>query len=308
MPKPKIADVMFQQMLESGPQDVAAMGELAASLGLTTARVPAAVVTQRLRDDERFCELPDGRWTTLLAVLEGRWFTHRIRADEVIAGALTDELDLGIMFAAARAGIVSKGGEPMWARNHYLAAAGSWLPDVRAGDIIGMTVAGGAVDVVALPEFAGISQAGKRVADAVRSSMRVNSRSYMYCLAADATRALKEALVADPLLLSAPVPPLSELVPEAADRPTREWFSTEGPRCDIRIEEGCGCYRCHCRTIARVHLELEGDEVEDLARLLYTGDDSLPQFFYDSVRTAMHTALSSERHESGATVVPLRRQ
>jgi hypothetical protein len=302
MTKPRLPDVLFDHITGRGPLPVDELGAHAKEHGLTTARDPAKTVQSRLRQDDRFCELPDGRWTTLRRLLEGRWFTHRVRDDEVIAQAFADELDLGVPYQAVGQRADVWGGGYARVIRGYLSGEGSWLDGLSAGDLVGVTFREGRLSVTKVPEPPAPSVAGALVATAIRDALVDLRRHYYYGERRfhDETSAVVAAIAKDSTLLTVPVRPLSELIPEAAGRGAGESFLTEGHRCEIRLEEGCGCYRCHCKAIGHVRLELDGEQVRTADRRFRAAGRSLTQRIADVVDAVLLESASEQLPSRGA--------
>jgi hypothetical protein len=302
MTKPRIHDVMFDHIADRGPLPAADLGAHAKELGLTTARDPAKTVQSRLRQDDRFCELPDGRWTTLPLLLEGRWFTHRVRDDEVIAQAFADELDLGVPYRGVGHRVELWGGGYARMIRGYLSGDGSWLDGLCAGDLVGVTFRDGRLAVTRVPEPPTPSIAAALVATAIRDALVDVTCDYYSGVGRyhPETRAVLAALARDSTLLTVPVRPLSELIPEADERRSDEYFLVEGHRCEIRLEEGCGCYRCHCKAIGHVRLQLDGERVREAARRFAAAGRSLTERIADAVDAVLLEPAAEQAPARGA--------
>lgn len=119
------------------------------------------VAAQRLREDDldhvlsgpTLVGLPDGRASHLVHVLDGQWFTQRVRA------STADRNDLWVTSALAPLVTVlvedplplRAGGKLAMAAHFQQAIVGpdGWLPPVPAGGLVALRIQDGVVDVVA---------------------------------------------------------------------------------------------------------------------------------------------------------------
>lgn len=294
MPKPKIVDVMHSRLAGHPPESLETLGAEAKSLGLTTARDPASVVRDRLRYDSRFAELSDGRWTTLVGLIEGRHFTHRISEGEVMARGFCDGLDLGVPMLAVGSGLPVRGGGSAQIRGDWLTTQGTCFDEVRAGDLVDVRVIGGELDVVAVDDLQPTSSDDRRLADAIRGQAQDYGWQFDPCPSRAATSALLAAITADETLLMMPTQPLSLLVPEHASRPRERWGSDDPDGCSLRIDEACGCHRCRCNTVARLAMPIDAEVVYAANVRFDAIGASLIDHLVEAVRLALHTAPATQ--------------
>lgn len=292
MPKPEITDIALIRIAANGPQSAELLGEEARALELTTARDPIAVVTRKLRSDRRFAELPGGMWTTVLRLVEGRWFTHRLREDEAQSGTLSDSLDLGVPLIAVGESVPLHGGGTARVHRDHLTGIGLQLAEAAPGTLIGVTFTAGTLRVVPLDDLERAAYDGTRVADAIRAKVPAHDWRHRSCPSDEATRALVRALAADATLLTRPVQPLSQLVPDLVERRT-SWNSDDLSRCNVWIDEGCGCYRCGCFSEGRLSMDLDGAAVHAATRLLAVRGVSLADHLAAAVLAALQTDPSA---------------
>ena len=98
MPKLTIADLALEliaaERAVTTDQVVAAVLERKA----TRAKDPVKAVVRALENQPSLQRLSDGRWTSLLVLLDGMVLTHELSAVEAAAGALAVDTDLGALW------------------------------------------------------------------------------------------------------------------------------------------------------------------------------------------------------------------
>lgn len=276
---------IYEFLSESGPKTIEELGNWAADLGLTKARNPGNYVKDKIRYDRRFVCGDDDCWTTVARVLDGRWFTHRVRHDEVAAEALSDELDLGPVYRAV-------GAEPTysyaWQRRDEVVALRStlsgpfhWLPELAPGDLVGLRFDHGRLDVQRIGE-ATRTLDGARLAQLLRQSVRRPSEFDGRLSTHSVTEQVINALAADADLLREPTLPLSELVPEL-DRPAGSDLIGSGSGCDFAYDTGDGCWRCRREATSVIRLEVPSRVLDDAQRAASLQDSSLADLVMDEV-------------------------
>ena len=182
---------------------------------VTPDRVAATVMTTTV-----LVGRPDGQVCRLLDVLEGQTLTHRVAAATPGRTDLWTNLSLQPLYAYA--GIdplpLTTGGELTAAKFGHPALIGpsGWLPDVPAGDLIGLRVENGQVQVLPLP--VGVDATPEREQE-VRATLARHIREEAWWSdygernrEAELNRAIGHALLEDPRLFELPLSPLIELL------------------------------------------------------------------------------------------------
>jgi hypothetical protein len=277
MTTPSDATQRIHDHLSMGkPLTLEEIGAWAADEGMTKARNPATYVRDKVRYDRRLIRGDDERWTTIARVLDGRWFTHRVRPDEVAAEALSDEIDLGPVYRAVHA----ERDHPWQRKREVVALRGTlsgpfrWLPELAPGNVVGLRFDKGRLDVERIAEPVRTLD-GARLAQQLRQSLARPSEFDGRLSAHDVTGQVIHALSGQPDLLLDPTLPLSELVPEL-DRHAGDDLIGDGSGCDFFVVSGDGCWRCRRESTSIVRLEVPTELLYEADRAAALQESSLP--------------------------------
>ncbi|MFE3292569.1 SEC-C metal-binding domain-containing protein [Rhodococcus sp. NPDC059234] len=266
-PRDVIADAAMSILREQGPLTAQDWGQLLADAG----HGPVAEMVQlvELLDDEDVGYLPDGRTVALDSLLEGRVFTHRLTETEIAAGILDANPDLTpltvyvldsdqeragqfrVVFADADEPTFADRGvdDPNFPYGEGLLLAADALSSYAAGDLVGLAVRGGQVELerVDAVEAADVSAGLGRI---LGDEGADNLDAVVWQLAAD-----------DPALFTRPAAPLGELI-EAAG------FERDGDYVAVRgFDFEAHHLATHIGMVAREH-ELHPDEASAVVAFL----------------------------------------
>jgi hypothetical protein len=89
-----IAEAALAVLAQRGPLELEELARLVAEQGVTRASRPAVSVRRAIERDPRLALLPDDRWVSVPATLDGAVFTHRLDAEEVATESLAVDPDL----------------------------------------------------------------------------------------------------------------------------------------------------------------------------------------------------------------------
>ena len=202
------------------PRTLDELAEAGIAAGVIHSQNPRGSVTQALtsyRDQAPL--LPDGRYGFTLHILEGCWLTTRQRNGDRLppgfdTGRLTDLLRHRTLALAAGGRV----GSTTYADG--LRGPAGWLPNDSDGALIGLRVSDGALEVRTVALDDGAAVRGHDLARRLRA--RVSSRRWPQGpdgRELEVWDALVLLLAEEPDVLSSPVAPLSELLPDLARRP-----------------------------------------------------------------------------------------
>ncbi len=234
MPK-TIAAAAALILLESGPLLPEDLHGLLVRDGVTRTSSAAALRT-RLDDPERFVVHPDGRYDCPARILAGTVLTTRPRR-RTPGAVLWTGRDLEPFSPLLHAGQLrlADGGllRPGTSQHPTWIGPVGWLPDLAAGELLALRWDGRVLDVRpavdVAPADSGRAQEVRRVLAAHTGPFR--SPPYGGQVAARLARAVPQALLEVPDLLSEAVPPLDELLPLPEElRPQDIWGVLEEPQ------------------------------------------------------------------------------
>lgn len=202
-----------EQLLTCGPLTLETLTDLAVAAKVTRSATPLASVRESLRD--RAVPMPDGRLATPLWLLEGRVLTTRAHA---LNGCGDGTYDVGVLAQALRTAplALAAGGE---LRAPYLWGGGwrapkGWPGVVPGdGDLLGLRILDGAVQVELVHDDDALQQRGQALAAALEDAQLDLFQGSPVAVSLALTEALWARLATDPGLLTEPVPPLSECIP-----------------------------------------------------------------------------------------------
>ena len=208
-------------LLEHGPLPLADLHRLAVDQGLTRSKNASSLAASLT--GEQFLVRPDGGYDTAARLLRGQVFTTRARG-AAADGVLWTYRDLDPLAALPRLPLAS-GGDMTRGAGAVESWTGPqrWLPDVPSGSLLALRWDGAALHV----EPAREPDCRERVAE-VREVLGRHARgqrqhAWSYEPRPSLTRTVLSALVEQPTLFAAPLPPLRELLPLPEDlRPQDE--------------------------------------------------------------------------------------
>lgn len=216
----RIAAFCAEHIGDHGPKSVEELYQAARAANVTTART-TGTVTQAMRQRSEFIELPDGRYTVASRLLAGSVLTHRVRDSRPVRETLWSGRELGpfhTLLTELRE-LPTDTGETISSspyRSTIWDVSPDWLPDVSAGELIGLRWTGSQLQASRV-------QADERRAREVRAVLirhrqrldRERRHTYhptMIDRFGDAAEVALNALVEVPDLFAEPVPPLDELL------------------------------------------------------------------------------------------------
>src|SRR5690349_3493449 len=94
MAKPTIADAALELLTDRRAATTEEITEFVVARGLARAKDPVRGVRSALEESHVIRRLDDGRWSSLLVLLDGVRLTHELSAAEAEAGALAVDADL----------------------------------------------------------------------------------------------------------------------------------------------------------------------------------------------------------------------
>lgn len=215
-----IASHCLELLSLRSPRTLDELAEACAAAGVVRSQNPRGSVTQALLSYRMEAPLlPDGRYGFTLHILEGCWFTTRQRNGDRLppgfdTGRLTDLLTHRTLALAAGGRV----GSTTYADG--LRGPAGWLPNDSDGAPIGLRITDGALEVRAVLLDDDAAVRGNDLARRLRA--RASSRSWPYGPLGHERKvwdALVLLLAEEPNVLSSPVAPLSELLPDLARRP-----------------------------------------------------------------------------------------
>lgn len=283
-----ISSFCHDLLLAGGPLPLESLARRAADAGVTRARDPEAAVRSAIADAE--VQLPDGRWTTPLHLLEGRiltarrlplcdapWFEDRIDGTEY---------DVAPLDRALRSGPVplAGGGELRRSRSYgaeWIAPKGWPDVDVGSDELLGLRIRGGTLHLEVVPVTEALHSEGEQLA---RALGHLRSRDlWSYWRTDDIAATLWARLATDAELLTRPTPPLSRCVPALAEtlRARREELQRQASRWTVTLELPAALQEVAIRAAHR-----DDDLVPDwmsafVARQLRDLDDQLEQEWHE---------------------------
>lgn len=207
-----IATHCLDLLTDHGPLLPEELGRRCQADGVTSARNPTAAVVNAIGVG-RTVDLPDGRLASVLWVLEGRWLTTTFPA----APCRVDPgLDLCVLGGpVARDGVPLATGGALCSRgwsDERLTAPEGWLGAVPEDSTLGLRVRSGVVDVAAVTLDSEAHHRGEALAARLLEAAPSVATDY-YGQNSETARTLLQLMLADPEVLSEPVPPLSLLLP-----------------------------------------------------------------------------------------------
>lgn len=262
------AALAAELILEHGPLPLEQLHAIALEREVTRARSSGSL--RQSLSAPAFILRPDGRYDTAARLLKEACFTTRLRRAPR-DGVLWLSRDMDPLLALDTAnlplrsgGTISPGAGDMAT---WVGPAG-WLPDVPAGELLALSWDGTALEVspaTSVPSADSDLVADVRKLLAAHASARHRDR-WPYDAAPSLTAVVLSALLEEPTLFSAPLPPLSELLPLPEDlRPLTDHL----PRTELD-----GYDVLQLPLPRRVHRELQrradllGDHLPDYAAML----------------------------------------
>lgn len=216
----RIATFCADHIGDHGPTSVDELYQAARAANVTTART-AGTILQAMRERSGFVQLPDGRYTVASRLLAGSVLTHRVRDGRPVRESLWAGRELGpiqTLLAQLREVPTDTGGTITYSRYRpsVLDVPPGWLPDVSAGELVGLRWTGSHLQASRV-------QADEQRAVEVRAVLIRHrqaldkERRGAHPLASvdrfgDAAEVALSALVEVPDLFAEPVPPLDELL------------------------------------------------------------------------------------------------
>lgn len=267
MPSP-IASLAAELILEQGPLPLAQLHAVAVEREVTRSRTSSSL--RQSLSAPAFVLRPDGRYDTAARLLRGCCFTTRPRRPPR-DGVLWLSRDVDPLLALNAARLPLKGGgdvTPGDGDSATWVGPTGWLPDVPPGELLALSWDGAALAVTAVTGVPAVDSdivTDVRTLLAGHASARHRSR-WPNSAVAPLTAVVLSALLEEPALFSAPLPPLSELLPLPEDlRPVLDGV----PRVEVTDYEVL-----RLPLPRRVHRELQrradllGDHLPDYAAML----------------------------------------
>lgn len=231
-----LASAAADLLLAHGPLTLAELHELAVAQGLTKAKTPSAM--RSAFSGEQFVARPDGRFDTAARILRGQVFTTRTKPND--DGVLWTYRDLDGLMVLPRLWLAT-GGELTRGAGDVECWTGppSWWPETTPSQLIGLRWNGEALDVTAVDEApAGDSDVVRAAREVLARHARSQHRyGWSSVPRTSLTTTVLSALVEDPSLFTAPLPPLRELLPLPEDlRPTDDRYGRDPDRHAVLVE------------------------------------------------------------------------
>lgn len=222
----RMATFCVTHILEHGASGLDALAAAARAAEMTRARNPGLAVRNALQHDPRLVALPDGRWDCGLRLLARSTLTHRVRAATTGRDLLFPGVELApLMVFLEHAPLpLTLGGEihladgRTYSQTPVIIGPDGWLPDVPADALVGLTWTGSGLTARTVdvdPQDPETAFAMKEAAGEVRAVMSRHAHAHTASARPakrELARTLWAALIEAPGLLSAPVPPLDEVL------------------------------------------------------------------------------------------------
>lgn len=234
--KHTIALLCLDQMTARGPCRLGDLAEAAKDAGLTRARDPRSPTKQALSYDPRFVHLHDDVYDATANLLDGSWFTVRVRYRRPGRTQLFVDRELGPLLP-----LLKRGGLPLLAGGevHYrehgpapgLVGPPGWLPDLDSGALLGLQLRSGRLAVVPVEvdeeavadEMAQLRELVTRHAHVIDRDHFYAGRSSLHRDADDFGTVVLSAHFEAPDLLRRPLPPLDEILQLPHEVGPAEW-------------------------------------------------------------------------------------
>lgn len=143
-----IAEAALAVLAQHGPLELEELARLVAEQGVTRAKRPAVSVRQAIAREPRVALLPDDRWVSVPATLDGAVFTHRLDAEEVATESLAVDPDLAPLNPLTIRGLpLAPGGNLQQCPEGHLHGPPGWLGSLKAGELVALRMRGGAAEV-----------------------------------------------------------------------------------------------------------------------------------------------------------------
>jgi hypothetical protein len=242
-----ISSFCHEQLRRQGPLPLDVLARLAVEEGVTTSRTPESSVRSAIAYNS--VELPDGRWASPLALLEGRWLTTRVLGSAWY-GEQPASHDLAPLHLAIRAQDIPLATGGVLKRSSYGSGWRSpkdW-PDVGCedGQLFALHIKEGVLHADVIDETPAVQARGHGLALAV--GHLADRARYRYAgspaVSENLQRRIWELLAAGTPALAQPAPPLSECIPalaaalkterEAREEATRHWRPTLDLSADVQ--------------------------------------------------------------------------
>lgn len=254
-------------LLEHGPLSLADLHALAVERGLTRSKTSSS-----LRDSlsaDRYVVRPDGRYDTAIRLLRGQVFTTRARGSAG-DGVLWTYRDLDPLTTLPRLPL-TVGGEMTCGASAVESWTGpqGWLPDMSPGELLALRWDGRALHVHAVQDVVdGASERAREVREVLgRHARRQRRPAWSYEPRPSLAQTVLSALVEEPSLFAAPLPPLRELLPLPEDLRPQDTGERDPERTATIIEVPVPL-RAHEELTRRA--DLLGERLPDYLCLLLT--------------------------------------
>jgi hypothetical protein len=253
-------------LLKHGPLSLAELHELAVDQGLTRSKTASSLAASLSR--EQYVVRPDGRYDTAARLLRGQVFTTRGRRS-TRDGVLWTYRDLDPLGALPRLPLAA-GGEMIRGASAVESWTGpaGWLPEVPSTGLLGLRWDGAALHVDAVRDVAvGDSERARDVREVLgRHARGQRQHAWSYEPRSSLTQTVLSALVEEPALFAAPLPPLRELLPLPEDLRPQDDAGERDPWRTATIVELALPTRVHGELARRA--DLLGERLPDYLCLL----------------------------------------
>jgi hypothetical protein len=143
-----VAAAVLAILAERGPLELDELARLVAEQGATRARRPEVSVRRAVDRESRVVPLLDGRLVSVPALLEGAVLSHRLDQEEADSEFLPVDPDLAPLAPLAVGGL--RLGSGRWLERcgeGHLHGPSGWLGACKAGELVGLSLRGGVVEV-----------------------------------------------------------------------------------------------------------------------------------------------------------------
>lgn len=209
-----ISSFCHEQLRQQGPLTIDVLARLAVEAGVTRSRTPEASVRDAI--SHTAAALPDGRWASPIALLEGRWLTTRQLSrswyGDEIDHAPHDLLPLELALRANDIPLATGGTLRRQGYRDSWRAPKQW-PGLERSEhqLYALGIRGGALQVELVDETPGVRARGHALALAV-GRLDLTQPQWSPVSSSLLTR-IWELVAAGSPILTEPTPPLSECIP-----------------------------------------------------------------------------------------------